>query len=142
MDTQSTCRRSASTPAKMLSMPVVAALLRVTTLISLSFALSRSHSLRSSLCRFALSRSHSLRSSLCRFALSRSHSLRSSHGLVVEVGQTQVLAGGDRVLVHPLADRQVEYPQAEGRENDRTAPIHGSASEHDVRKSACYEISV
>src|SRR5205823_1408662 len=34
--------------------------------------------------------------------------------------QAQVLAGGDRLVVHPLANRQVEYPHAEGRENDRT----------------------
>src|SRR6266702_3789160 len=48
----------------------------------------------------------------------------SSHGLVEEVGQAQRLAAGDRLVVHPLADRQVEYPQAERRENDRTATIH------------------
>src|SRR5919198_6636243 len=56
----------------------------------------------------------------------------SSHDLVEEVGQAQVLAGGDRLVVHPLADRQIEYPHAEGRENDRTATIHRTASEHDL----------
>src|SRR5437899_2885101 len=47
----------------------------------------------------------------------------SSHGLVEEVGQAQLLAAGDRLVVHPLADREVEYPKAERRENDRTATI-------------------
>src|SRR5256712_12891263 len=49
---------------------------------------------------------------------------RSSHGLVEEVGQAQRLAAGDRLVVHPLADRQVEYPHAEWGEDDRTATIH------------------
>src|SRR5438128_2390086 len=48
----------------------------------------------------------------------------SSYGLVEEVGQAQLLAAGDRLVVHPLADRQVEYPHAERGENDRTATIH------------------
>src|SRR3989442_3857318 len=48
----------------------------------------------------------------------------SSHGLIEEVGQALLLAAGDRLVVHPLADREVEYPKAERRENDRTATIH------------------
>src|SRR5437016_2612950 len=48
----------------------------------------------------------------------------SSHGLVKEVGQAPLLAAGDRLVVHPLADREVEYPKAERREDDRTATIH------------------
>ena len=54
----------------------------------------------------------------------RAISQHSSHDLVEEVGQAQVPAGGERLVIHPLADGQVEYPHAEGRENDRTAPIH------------------
>src|SRR5437867_1406690 len=44
----------------------------------------------------------------------------SSHGLVEEVGQAQLLAAGDRLLVHPFSHRQAEYPHAERGENDRT----------------------
>src|SRR2546426_7853068 len=36
---------------------------------------------------------------------------RSSHGLVEEVGQTQLLPGRDRLVVDPLANRQIEYAQ-------------------------------
>src|SRR5437867_13201044 len=66
----------------------------------------------------------------------------SSHGLVKEVGQAQILAVGDRLVVHPLADRQVEYPHAERRENDWTARSHGFPSEHDVGESARYKASI
>src|SRR6266511_4972524 len=66
----------------------------------------------------------------------------SSHDLVEEVRQAQVLAGGDRLVIHPLADRQVEHPHAEGREDDWTAAIDGSAFEHDVGKRARHEVSV
>src|SRR5438128_2468375 len=101
-DTRSTRRRSANTPARMLSASVVAALRRssipVDSAITVDSVMPRSP--------------HSSRPQ------------RSSHDLVEEVGQAQVLAGGDRFVVHPLADRHVEYPHAEGRENDRTAAIH------------------
>src|SRR5207244_3704736 len=75
-------------------------------------------------------------------AMSDRDDLTSSHGLVKEVGETQVLAAGDRLVVHPLADREVEYPHAERRENDRTATIHRSSSGHDVGKSARHEASI
>src|SRR5438445_11856106 len=52
------------------------------------------------------------------------------------------MARGDRLVVHPLADRQVEYPHAEGGENNRTAAIHRSASGHDLGKSARHEASI
>src|SRR3989442_6533350 len=87
-DTRSTRRTSASTSAKMLSAPVVAALPRVS--INIDSATAK----------------------------------RSSHGLVAEVGPAQRLAARDRLVVHPLADRQVVYPHAERGEDDRTATIH------------------
>src|SRR5207244_13470570 len=59
----------------------------------------------------------------------------SSHGLIEEVGQALLLAAGDRLVVHPLADREVEEPKAERREKDRTATIHRSQSEHEVAQT-------
>src|SRR2546425_3932931 len=111
-DTRSTRRTSASTPARMLSVPVVAALGRssITVVLAVAVVIVRSQ--------------------------------KSSNDLVEEVGQAQVLAGGDGLLVHPLADRQVEYPHAERRENDRTAAIHRSASDHDLGERARHEASV
>src|SRR6266513_3191171 len=76
-DTRSTRRTSASTSAKMLSAPVVAAPPRAS--INIDSAPAE----------------------------------RSSHGLVEEVGQAQRLAAGARLVVQPLANRQVEYPHAE-----------------------------
>src|SRR5256712_467193 len=105
-DTRSTRRTSASTSAKMLSAPVVAALLRAS--INVDSATAE-----------------------C-----------SSHGLVEEVGQALRLAAGDRLVVHPLADRQVEYPHAERGEDDRTATIHRASSDHDVGKRAGHKASI
>src|SRR5206468_6773228 len=105
-DTRSTRRTSASTSAKMLSAPVVAALPRVS--INVDSATAK----------------------------------HSSHGLVEEIGQAQLLAAGDCLVVHPLADRQVEYPHAERGENDRTTTIHRSSSGHDVGKSAGHKASI
>src|SRR5439155_4694378 len=48
----------------------------------------------------------------------------SSHGLLEEVGQALLLPARDRLVLHPRADRGVENPHAEKRENDRTTPIH------------------
>src|SRR5207249_7926912 len=109
-DTRATRRTSASTSAKLLSAPVVAALPRSSINVD--------------------------------SAMPDRDDLTSSHGLVKEVGEAQVLAAGDRLVVHPLADREVEYPHAERRENDRTATIHRSASGHDVGKSARHKVSV
>src|SRR6266446_4558923 len=67
---------------------------------------------------------------------------RSSHGLVEEVGQTQMLPGRDRLVVDPLADRQIEYAHAERRENDRTVTIHRSPAGHDVGTRARHEASI
>src|SRR5437762_8815599 len=105
-DTRSTRRTSASTSAKMLSAPGVAALPRAS--INIDSATAE-----------------------C-----------SSHGFVEEIGQAQLLAAGDRLVVHPLADRQVEYPHPERREDDRTAAIDCSPSGHDVGKSARHEASI
>src|SRR5438094_769229 len=109
-DTRSTRRTSASTSAKLLSAPVVAALPRSSINVD--------------------------------SAMSDRDDLTSSHGLVKEVGEAQVLAAGDRLVVYPLANREVEYPHAERRENDRTAAIHRSSSGHDVGKSARHEASI
>src|SRR5437899_1468555 len=134
-DTRSTRRTSASTSAKMLSAPVVAALPRCSINVdsatargTMTFTLSRRigaharhgtrpprHALDETLGGVVLPAGE-LRSEPCAKC--------SSHGLVEEVGQAQLLAAGDRLAVHPLADRQVEYPHAERRENDRTATIH------------------
>src|SRR5881275_1767176 len=65
----------------------------------------------------------------------------SSHCLVEEVRYALVPAGGDRLVVHPLADRQVENPHAEWRENDRPAAIHRSASQHDLGERPRHEAS-
>src|SRR5713101_4418253 len=97
-DTRSTRRTSASTSAKMLSAPVVAALPRPAISVDSATPAGELRSEPRAKC--------------------------SSHGLVEEVGQAQLLAGGDRLVVHPLAHRQVEYPHTERRENDRTATIH------------------
>src|SRR5436190_2372397 len=105
-DTRSTRRTSASTSAKMLSAPGVAALPRAS--INIDSATAE-----------------------C-----------SSHGLVEEVRQAQLPAAGDRLVVHPLADRQVEYPHAERGENDRTAATHGSSPGHDVGKSARHKAPI
>src|SRR5438477_2935953 len=48
----------------------------------------------------------------------------SSHGLLEEVGHALLLPTRDRLVVHPRAEREVENPHAERRENDRTATIH------------------
>src|SRR5437867_5777110 len=72
----------------------------------------------------------------------RAISPNSSHDLVEEIRQAQVLAGCDRLVVHPLADRQVEYPHAERREDDRTAAIDGSVFEHDVGERTRHEAPV
>src|SRR6266516_2397446 len=72
----------------------------------------------------------------------RAISPNSSHDLVEEIRQAQVLAGCNRLVVHPLSDRQVEYPHAEGREDDRTAAIEGSAFEHDVGERTRHEAPV
>src|SRR5437867_6578056 len=79
-DTRSTRRTPASTSAKMLSTPVVAVLLRFS--INMDSAIVVAQSKPCANC--------------------------SSHGLVEEVGQAQLPSAGNRLLVHPLADRQVE----------------------------------
>src|SRR6266850_4815366 len=116
--TRSTRRTSASISAKMPSAPVAAASPR-SSISKLDLAIARGSALRPDPC-----------------------AKRSSHGLVEEVGQAQVLAAGDRLVVHPLAERQVEYPHAERRENDRTATIHQSSSGDDVGKRARHEVSI
>src|SRR2546427_7064889 len=113
-DTRSTPSTSASTSAKMLSAPVVAALPRSS--INVDSATARRTMTFTLCCRIGAHAPSELRSEPCAKC--------SSHGLVEEVGQAQLLAAGDRLVVHPLADRQVEYPHAERGENDRTAPIH------------------
>src|SRR5262245_14628146 len=80
------------------------------------------------------------RSRICVFHGARAED--SLHNLVEEVRQPEVPAGGDRLVVNPLADRQVEYSHSEGREDDRTGAIDGSAFEHDVGKRARHETSV
>src|SRR2546425_7563486 len=109
-DTRSTRRTSASTSAKMLSAPVVAALPRSSITVDSVTRIGRGSGRRSALPTGELR--------------SEPRAKCSSHGLVEEVGQALLLAAGDRLVVHPLADREVEYPKAERRENDRTAAIH------------------
>src|SRR5947208_8443679 len=112
-DTRSTRRTSASTSAKMRSVPVAAALRRFSIAVDSGITVDSAMSRRSTPSKPGSDlRAH------------RAISQHSSHDLVEEVGQAQVLAGGDRLVVHPLADRQVEYPHAERREDDRTATIH------------------
>src|SRR6266545_7162743 len=113
-DTRLTRRTPASTSAKVRSTLVVAGLLRFSINMDSAIVLAQSEP--------------------CAKC--------SSHGLIEEVGQAQFLAAGDGLLVHPLADRQVEYPHPERRENDRTAAIHGSSSDHDVGKSARHKASI
>src|SRR6266545_5271955 len=113
-DTRLTRRTPASTSAKVRSTLVVAGLLRFSINMDSAIVLAQSEP--------------------CAKC--------SSHGLIEEVGQAQLLAAGDGLLVHPFADCQVEYPHPERRENDRTAAIHGSASGHDLGKSARHEASV
>src|SRR6266446_6222069 len=153
-DTRSTRRTSASTSAKMLSAPVVAALPRSS--INVDSATARATMTFTLCCRIgahAPSRNSTGASRIGRGSGRRgalpAGELRSepcakcsSHGLVEEVGQAQPLAAGDRLVVHPLADRQVEYPHAERRENDRPAPIHRSASQHDLGERARHEAAV
>src|SRR6266404_9836744 len=112
--TRSTRRTPASTSAKMLSAPVVAALSRSS--INIDSAFARNSTAASRLGRGGVPPAGELRSEPCAKC--------SSHGLVEEVGYAQLLAAGDRLLVHPLADGHVENPHAERRENDRTATIH------------------
>src|SRR6266478_1707749 len=153
-DTRSTRRTSASTSAKMLSAPVVAALPRSS--INVDSATARATMTFTLCCRIgahAPSWNSTAASRIGRGSARRgvlpAGELRSepcakcsSHGLVEEVGQAQLLAAGDRLVVYPLADRQVEYPHAERRENDRTAAIHRPSPGHDVRKSARHEASI
>src|SRR5213593_4297745 len=110
-DTRSTCRTPASTSARMLSAPVVTALGRSSTTVDSATAVDSAMPVMS--CESAR-----------HCPAHRAISQNSSHDLVEEVGQAQALAGGDGLVVHPLADRHVEYPHAEGGENDRTATIH------------------
>src|SRR2546422_831251 len=153
-DTRSTRRTSASTSAKMLSAPVVAALPRSS--INVDSATARATMTFTLCCRIgahAPSRNSTAASRIGRGSGRRgalpAGEMRSepwaqcsSHGLVAEVGQAQLLAAGDRLVVHPLADRQVEYPHAERGKNDRTATIHRSSSDHDVGKSARHKASI
>src|SRR5881396_1216893 len=131
-DTRSTRRTSASTSAKMLSAPVVAALSRSS--INIDSTISRARSPSPSVVAsgsHARSWNSTAASRIGRGGVLPAGELRSepcakcsSHGLVEEIRYALVPAGGDRLVVHPLADCQVEYPHAERRENDRTASIH------------------
>src|SRR3989442_908559 len=164
-DTWSTRRTPASTSARMLSTPVVAALPRSpinvdsaiapilnqrrfdhrprTMTFTLYCRISANARSWNSIAVSRIGRGSGRRGVLPAGELrSEPCAECSSHGLVEEVGQAQLPAAGDRLVVHPLADRQVEYPHAERGENDRTATIHGSSSGHDVGKSARHKASI
>src|SRR6266513_591830 len=100
-DTRSTRRTPASTSAKMRSVPVAAALRRFSIAVDSGITVDS-----------AMSRQPTPSEPGSDLRAHRAISQHSSHDLVEEVGQPQVLAGGDRLVVHPLADRQVEYPHA------------------------------
>src|SRR6266571_7928267 len=135
-DTRSVRRTSASTSARMRSAPVVAAPGRSAITVDPGVTWPPPSSLKS---RHV---SHSRLGQSWGDGLLLSPSPDSSHGLVEEVGQAQVPAVGDRLIVDPLPDRQVEYPHAEGRENGRTATIHRPASEDDIGERARHEASI
>src|SRR5439155_1157583 len=111
-DTRSTRRTSASTSAKMLSAPVVAALPRSS--ISMDSATAHARSRNST-------------------AASGPSATCSSHGLLEEGGQALLLPARDRLVLHPRTDRGVENPHAERRENDRTTT---SQCRHPIMMSA------
>src|SRR5438093_3732945 len=134
-DTRSVRRTSASTSARTRSAPVVAPGRSAIT-VDPGVTWPPPSSLKS---RHV---SHSRLGQSWGDGLLLSPSSDSSHGLVEEVGQAQVPAVGDRLIVDPLPDRQVEYPHAEGREDGRTATIHRPASEDDIGERARHEASI
>src|ERR687887_2876085 len=66
----------------------------------------------------------------------------SSDRFVEEVGQPQIPTGGNRLVVDPLAHRQIEYTHAERRENDRLAVIDGSPSQDDIGECPRHELAI